>query len=464
MEDLAKYLVENHVGPFPSLGEAWTTFLLMFAVAFFLLMGFFMPVGGLMTYVERKIAAFTQSRIGPNRVGPFGLLQFLADGVKLILKEDIIPADADAPLFRLAPYAVVGGAFMVMSILPLGPNLIPVDADLGILVYLAASSFVTMGIVMSGWASGNKWSTMGAARSVAQIVSYEIPVGMSLLPLVLLSGSLSFQKFAQIQGAYPWQWSMFHNPGLFLCVFCYFIAALAEINRTPFDIPEAESELVSGYNTEYSGMRFGMFFVAEFANVMVISVITVVCFLGAWHFPGEHMLTATLFDGYKGTGATATPTFVEALQQHYVAGFVVYNVIGHLTLLLKSSFFIVLIVLLRWTLPRVRVDQLMNICWKYLVPMTIFATVLTGAWMAWLPTDWNYDPRCLPLKGAEGVTVCHGGVMGSWNKFFVIGALFIGWCVVRAFRESSHVWTPARKGSGHVTSQQPSLEAAHGRT
>ncbi|HVO31206.1 MAG TPA: complex I subunit 1 family protein, partial [bacterium] len=281
MGDFAHYLVGNG-GFFASIGEDWTNFILMLTAGAVLL-GVFMTIGGLMTYAERKVAAFTQSRIGPNRVGPWGLGQFLADGIKLILKEDIIPVGADRPLFKLAPYAVVGGAFIVMAVLPLGPNLVPVDSDFGLLVYLAAGSFVTMGIVMSGWASNNKWSTMGAARSVAQIVSYEIPVGMSLLPAILLTGSISFQSFVTAQGAYPWQWNIFHSPGMFVCAFCYLIAAMAEINRTPFDIPEAESELVSGYNTEYSGMRFALFFLAEFANNFFSAGLAVTLFLGGWH-------------------------------------------------------------------------------------------------------------------------------------------------------------------------------------
>ncbi len=446
MNELAAYLVEKGVPPFATLGTGLSTFLLVFGVAFFLLMGFFMPLGGLMTYVERKIAAFTQSRIGPNRVGPIGLLQFLADGVKLILKEDILSKDVDTILFKAAPYAVVGGAFLVMIVLPLGPNLVPVDMDLGILVYLAASSFVTMGIVMSGWASNNKWSTMGAARSVAQIVSYEIPVGLSLLPVVLLTGSLSFQTMTTIQGWAPWQWNMFHNPGLFLCAFCYFIAALAEINRTPFDIPEAESELVSGYNTEYSGMRFGMFFMAEFANVVVISIITVIAFAGGWHFPGETAFLATYFDG-------AHPTFVQAIDAGKVVPFVAFQAIGHATLMAKASVLVVLVVLLRWTLPRVRVDQLMNLCWKYLVPTTIAATVLTGAWMipgwteglSWSPTGGGWPER--------------GPAWLQGHRSFVPLAALMLVFAARAWRDSREPWAPARRRAGRPAN----LEAAHGR-
>lgn len=452
MFELAEYLVETGTSP---LSLAWTRFLLMFSVGFFLLMGFFMPVGGLMTYVERKIAAFTQSRIGPNRVGPFGLLQFLADGVKLILKEDIIPAAVDRPLFKLAPYAVVGGAFLVMVVLPLGPNLLVSDQPLGLLVYLAASSFVTMGIVMSGWASSNKWSTMGAARSVAQIVSYEIPVGLALIPGVLLAGSLSFQSMAWMQGPYPWQWNMFHNPGMFLCTFAYFIAALAEINRTPFDIPEAESELVSGYNTEYSGMRFGMFFMAEFANVLIISIVTVVVFLGAWHFPFEGRFVEWAFGAQAlanyANGVTPI-SFVETLKNGSWPYFIAFNAIGHGALLAKSGVLVVLIILLRWTLPRVRVDQLMDICWKYLVPVTIFSTVLTGAWMI--------------IPGASGLN-WNGIHAAPWkgHAFFWVGAAILLFFVVNAFvQEHRARWSPARGTiRHHRTDDGKVMEVAHGR-
>ena len=450
--DVATWLIAKGYEPFVSLGHAGSVAMLMVSIAAFLMLGYpFMPLGGVMTYVERKIAAFTQSRIGPNRIGPMGLLVILADGIKLILKEDIIPAAVDRPLFKMAPYAVVGGAFMVMVVIPLGPNLIPVDLELGLLVYLAAGSFVTMGIVMSGWASNNKWSTMGGARSVAQIISYEIPVGLALLPMVLLTGSASFQAMVHSQGAAPWRWAMFHNPGLFLCAFTYFIAAIAEINRTPFDIPEAESELVSGYNTEYSGMRFGMFFVAEFANVVVISWITVLVFMGGWQFPGQIQFLRHAFgDGAANNVLAAQPaiSLVQALEAGKLGWFALYQFIGHSTLMLKTVPLVVLIVLFRWTLPRVRVDQLMNICWKYLVPFGIFGTVVTGVWMA-------FGGLALPRHQ-------------HWTNPVFWGAVAISLVfVIRALLESRYEWYPARPGSGTRTRVKPSaagLEAANARS
>ncbi len=429
----------------------WAAYLIIMLVFAGAISQVFMGIAGLLTWVERKIAGYTQSRIGPNRVGPAGLGVIIADGIKLILKEDIIPAAVDRPLFKMAPYVVVGGAMMVMAVLPLGPNWTPVDTDLGLLVYLAASSFVTMGIVMSGWASNNKWSTMGAARSVAQIVSYEIPVGLSLLPLVLLSGSLSFQSFVMMQGAYPWQWNAFHNPGLFIATWCYFIAGIAEINRTPFDIPEAESELVSGYNTEYSGMRFGMFFVAEFGNVWVISAITCIAFLGGWHFPGENWFVGTFFGGVR-------PLFSQVYEGAVSFWtFTLFNLLGFLTLMVKSAFFVVLIVLFRWTLPRVRVDQLMNVCWKYLVPMTIFATVVTGAWMAFpLPKVITIGPLEMPLNYVAGQSKFYG----HWPTFILCSA-FILVALASAWRKEHKIrWSPA-KGTAHHRRTE-GLEGARG--
>jgi len=430
MFELAQYVVDKDFWPLSGLGVLGVSILLMIAVSVFLMHGFFMPIAGVMTFVERKIAGWTQARIGPNRVGPFGLFVILADGIKLILKEDIIPAAADRPLFKMAPYAVLGGAFMTMVIIPLGPNLIPVDLDLGILVYIAAGSFVTMGIVMSGWSSNNKWSTLGGARSVAQIISYEIPVGMALLPAVILTGSLSFQSMVLAQGWAPWQWTMFHNPGLFIATFVYFVAALAEINRTPFDIPEAESELVSGYNTEYSGMRFGMFFVAEFGNVVVISWITVLVFMGGWHFPGEQALVQNWFGG-------TWPTLVGALESGKAVQFGLFNLIGHATLMAKTVPLIILIVLLRWTLPRVRIDQLMDISWKYLTPMGMGATVMTAAYMIW--PGWGPFPE----GAGSGMALPRDmGPMRVWS--FLLPVAFMAFCVGHALMASRYPWKPGR--------------------
>jgi NADH-quinone oxidoreductase subunit H len=314
-------------------------------------------IGGIMTYLERRVAARIQFRIGPNRVGflPQGLLQFLADGVKLLQKEDLIPDEADKPLFRLAPYLVCVGTFLAFVVLPINSVVIFSDINIGIFYILAVTSFVVIGIIMAGWASNSKWALLGALRSAAQIIAYEIPTGMAVLNVVLLAGTLSMQGIIKGQGGLPWEWNMFHNPFIFISVFIYFTAALAENNRTPFDIPEAESELVSGYNTEYSGMRFGLFFMAEFANVFLISAICTTLFLGGWQlwFPIENFFFKTVLE----TGV----------------------------FLLKSGALVFLILQLRWTLPRLRVDQLMSTCWKYLVPVAFVNIIGTAFWMVYFP-------------------------------------------------------------------------------
>lgn len=320
-------------------------------LASFILTQFVAVTGGIMTFLERRVAGRIQYRVGPNRVGPQGLLQFLADGIKLVMKEDLIPDAADKPLFRLAPYLVVVGTFLAFVCLPFTSAVILSDINVGILYILSVTSFVVIGIIMSGWASNSKWSIMGALRSAAQIISYEIPVGMAVLAVVMASGSLSMQGIIQSQGAWPWQWNMFANPFLFMTTFIYFTGALAENNRTPFDIPEAESELVSGYNTEYSGIRFGVFFMAEFANVYLISAICTTMFLGGWQVPWQ----------------VGNPVI-----QH-LSEFAVF--------FLKSFVLVFLVLQLRWTLPRLRVDHLMSLCWKYLVPVAFFNIIGIAVWM-----------------------------------------------------------------------------------
>lgn len=325
------------------------------ALGAFIVTQFVAVLGGLMTYFERRVAGRIQYRVGPNRVGPQGLLQFLADGIKLVQKEDLIPDAADQPLFRLAPYLVVIGTFLAFVALPLSSKLILSDINVGILYILSVTSFVVVGIIMSGWASNSKWALLGCLRSAAQIISYEIPVGLAVLNVVLYAGSLSLQDIIRAQGPWPWQWNAFANPFLFLTAFIYFTGALAENNRTPFDIPEAESELVSGYNTEYSGIRFGFFFMAEFANVFLISAICTTLFLGGWRIPwtfGNPLLT------------TALELFVYFF---------------------KASSLSFLVLQLRWTLPRLRVDQLMATCWKYLVPVAFVNLIGTATWMLLWP-------------------------------------------------------------------------------
>ena len=319
--------------------------------------GFVLPIAGITTWVERRVAGRIQSRIGPNRTGPAGFLQWLADGIKSLLKEDIVPDAADAPLFKLAPYVVMTGFVAAFVVVPFGGPLIIADLNVGILYITAVTSLVVVGILMAGWSSNNKWSLLGGIRSAAQIVSYEIPAGLSIFPIVMLSGALSMQSIIQAQGAAPWTWFRFNNPFTFVAFFIFFVAALAEGNRTPFDLPEAESELVMGFATEYSGMRNLLFFMAEWGNLYVIGAIVTTLFLGGWQLP--HAL-----DGL--------PTLVLVPLQFA-------------TFFLKSYFWVFVAVWLRWTLPRIRVDQMMIMCWKYLVPVAFVNLLGTAAWMVVFP-------------------------------------------------------------------------------
>jgi len=340
----------------------WTQFLyLAFMGLFaFIVINFAAISAGIFSWAERRVAARMQSRVGPNRVGPFGFLQWVADAVKLLLKEDLVPAEADSVLFRAAPYFMMVGFACVFVCLPFSHRLIVADMNIGIFYIIAVTALIVVGIIMSGWSSNSKWSLFGAIRSAAQIISYEIPGGMALMIPVLLAGTLSTQGIIRAQGGWPWQWFIFDNPFSFAAFFIYFISALAEGNRTPFDLPEAESELVSGYNTEYSGMRFSYFFLVEWGNMWVMSALATTMFLGGWQLP---FLSPAQFDALTGFPAVAA----ELASLAVFAG--------------KTLFFVFVVMWLRWTLPRIRVDQMMNMCWKYLVPASFAGVIFVAGWM-----------------------------------------------------------------------------------
>jgi NADH-quinone oxidoreductase subunit H len=354
MESLALSLVKTM--PVLAGTPLWAVSLLVMVLVAAAVLVFALTYSGLATYVERKIAGDIQARIGPNRVGPLGLLQFLADGVKLLLKEDIIPAKADRFLFVLAPYFVFVGSFAAFVVVPFGVGLIAADLNIGIYYVMAVTSLVTVGVLLAGWSSNNKWALLGGMRAAAQIVSYEIPVGMALMPAVLIAGSLSLQEIVRSQGGLLgiFGWNLFHNPFTFFSFFLYFTAGLAETNRTPFDIPEAESELVSGYHVEYTGIRFAFFFLAEYGDMFVVSALATACFLGGWHVPFFH---AEALPGLWG------------------------NVLSLGVFLMKALSLVVLMMWVRWTLPRLRVDQLMRMSWKYLVPLTFFNLLGVSLWL-----------------------------------------------------------------------------------
>ncbi len=326
-------------------------------VAVLMFAGFFAPLAAILVFVERRVAGRMQSRVGPNRVGPQGILQSVADGIKLLLKEDIIPDLADKLLFRLAPYLVFSGAFLAFVVIPFSSKVVVADFDVSIFYLLAVESLVVVGVVMSGWASNNKWSLLGGMRAAAQIISYEVPVSMTVLMVVLVTGSMSVQGIIGALGAWPWEWMIFKSPFTFVAFFILFIGSLAEGNRTPFDIPEAESELVSGYNTEYSGFRFSIFFLAEYANLYLIGSLATILFLGGWQ---------------------VSPQLINALG---LQGSWLKQVLEFLTYFSKVATLIFVVIQLRWTLPRVRIDQLMSLCWKYLVPACFINLLAMSLWV-----------------------------------------------------------------------------------
>jgi NADH-quinone oxidoreductase subunit H len=302
-------------------------------------------------WLERKVSAHMQDRLGPMRTGGWhGWAQTIADILKLIQKEDIIPSGADAKLFTLAPYVVFIGSYAAYAAIPFSAAYIGSDINIGLFFIVSISSLVVVGLLMAGWASNNKWSLFGAMRSAAQIISYEIPIALSLLAVVMIVGSFDLQEINRAQSGPFWQWFVFRYPPLLFCAaLIYFVASLAEVNRTPFDIPEAESELVAGYHTEYGGMKFALFFLAEYANMFAVSAIAATIFLGGWNSPFGEFLSGPLW--------------------------------GVFWFLSKGMLFIFVQMWLRWTLPRLRVDQLMYVGWKVLIPFSFAVIIGIGLWV-----------------------------------------------------------------------------------
>lgn len=303
-------------------------------------------------YFERKVSAFMQDRLGPMEVGIFGFKggkrfwggigQIIADGLKLLTKEDILPKNADKFLMIIAPFIIFTGALLTFIAIPLSQNLVVSDFNIGIFYIVAMSSVGVIGIILAGWSSNNKWSLYGAMRAAAQIVSYEIPIGLSLLLVVLVTGSLHLGEIVQWQADN--RWFIFHSPFTFLAFFIFYISTVAETNRTPFDIPEAESELVAGWMTEYSGFRWSLFFLSEYSNMLIVSLVASIVFLGGWLSPLQIINifpdSWTLIDG---------------------------PIIGLFWVMIKAFILIFIMMWFRWTFPRLRVDQLMYLCWKIFI-------------------------------------------------------------------------------------------------
>jgi len=302
------------------------------------------------TYLERKISAFMQARLGPMRVGPWGLLQPIADGLKLLTKEDFIPEKADRWIFFFAPYIAVASAFIVFSVIPFGPDwAVIADVNIGLLLVLAVSSVGVLALILAGWSSNSKYALLGGLRSSAQMVSYEVAMGLSLIGALMFARTLSLSGIVGAQGADS-IWYVLYQPAGFLL---FLISGIAENNRAPFDLPEAESELVAGFHTEYSGMRWSLFFMAEYAAMVVVSAVATTVYLGGWYFPFVYRL--------------------ETAGHHNL--FVLVSV---LVFLVKASLILYFYFWLRWTFPRFRYDQLMDIGWKWLIPSALINIVISA--------------------------------------------------------------------------------------
>ena len=313
----------------------------------------------MMIYAERRVSAFIQGRLGPNRVGPQGLLQPIADGIKFLMKEDIIPAAVDKPIFILAPAILLIPALMTFAVIPFGSDItlfgrqIPLqvaDVNIGIIYVLALTSIGVYGIVLAGWSSNSKYSLLGGLRSSAQLISYELAMGLAVVSIILLSGSLRLNDIVADQQGYYFSWNVFKQPLAFII---FLVAIYAETNRLPFDLSEAEQELVGGYHTEYSSMKFAMFFMAEYANMITAAALTVTLFFGGWDFP---LVNETSL-GIWGV------------------------VLSVLSFILKMGFFLFLFIWVRWTFPRFRYDQLMRLGWKIMLPTALFNIFLTAGYL-----------------------------------------------------------------------------------
>ena len=329
-------------------------------------------------YAERKVSAFIQDRLGPTETGKFGYLQTVADIIKMLQKELITPTAADKLLFVLAPAIIFIAVYMGFAALPWAPGLAPTNLNLGLYYIFAIISIETLGILMAGWGSNNKYSILGAMRSAAQIISYEIPAGFALISVVMIAQTLNLQDISAQQGILSpekikfsgfWDvssvggifaWNILRAPHLLISFVIYFIASLAESNRAPFDIPEAESELVAGFHTENSGLRFAFVFLAEYSMMFLVSMIGVILFLGAWNTPLPNIGSIHLAAWTTGT------------------------LWGIIWMIIKTLTLVGIQMWIRWTLPRFRVDQLMALCWKVLTPLAFVCLLVSGIWRLWL--------------------------------------------------------------------------------
>lgn len=348
-------------------------------------------------WLERKVSGRIQDRLGPTRVGGlFGWLQSLADGIKLVQKEDLCPPVADSMLFRSAPYFVCIASFAAFMVLPFSSGWVAVVADCGLFIVLAILSLEVFGIIMAGYSSGSKWSLFGGMREAAQMVSYEIPLAICALVPVIASGSLNLGEIGGMQRGGVHNWFIFHDPFTFIAFFVYFVVATASCKRAPFDLAEAESELVGGFHTEYSGIRWSFFFMGEYASMFAVCGIASILFLGGWN-TGLPPLDAALYSARNASAAGEGAAIVG-----YLA-----NVLGAFVFVVKAGLGVFVQIWVRWTLPRLRIDQVMTVCLKYLVPISCFLFLGATLWpllMATAIQRSSWTPEALGVRAAAEVS------------------------------------------------------------
>jgi len=367
----------------PEAVPGWALMVTAAVIGFACALGLVSVAALFFVWLERKVAGHIQCRYGPMYVGGWhGWAQSLADGVKLMLKEDMVPREADRLLFMFAPGLVLAAILGAMAAYPLAPGVFFGELSLGVFFIVAMSSVTTIGVVMAGWASNSKWTIYGAMREAAQVVAYEIPLGVSLLVPVMVAGTFDLREASAMQAEW-WGmgWFLFRNPFMLPAGLLFLVAALAETKRAPFDLPEAESELVAGFMTEYSGIRWSFFFMEEYAAMFLMSAVGAVFFLGGFESPLTHLAAQI--------GGTELFVRDAAGALSFNAAAIPYQLVAGGTLLAKTVFGVFLMMWLRWTLPRVRIDQVMTMGYKYLTPLALLCVIGAGAWEALKHALWS---------------------------------------------------------------------------
>jgi NADH-quinone oxidoreductase subunit H len=377
---VAEFLIANGIW-------SWLAYTLAALVHIFLLVNL-IAVGALVfIWLERKVSGRIQDRLGPTRVGgKFGWLQTLADGLKLLTKEDLMPDGADEFLFKLAPYVSFCASLAAFMAIPFAGGQYPFVAlhmNVAVFFIIAVLGLEVFGVILAGYASASKWSLFGAMREAAQVVSYEVPLGMCVVVPVLIAGSMDLVFIGDRQAGGFWNWYIFHDPFTFITFWVYFTCATASVNRAPFDLAEAESELVAGFHTEYSGLRWSFFFMAEYGSMMAVSLLASILFLGGWNgpIPIASMLGLTFENGFS-------------------LG-IVGNVLGAANLILKGCVGVTVMIWVRWTLPRLRIDQVITTCLKYCVPIAAVAFLGATLWQFALPNRAFFGIVPAPVRSYE---------------------------------------------------------------